>query len=619
MALKKAETLSDLAAILECPPSIITYTIYKTPKDQLYKRFTIPKKSGGFREISAPIQRLKDIQDKLNVVLTECMNEIEDSGNSRFSFSHGFRKKHSIVTNGQPHKQKKYVLNIDLHEFFPSINFGRVRGFFIKNKNFQLNPRIATILAQIICHENKLPQGSPCSPIVSNLLGHILDVRLAKIAKNNNCFYSRYADDITFSSSLKKFPPNLARTKFWSSSVWQISKPLEDAINKYGFIINFEKTRLQLRTSRQTVTGLVVNKKVNISADYYRVVRSMCHSLFRTGHFYHVIEREKNESSKNVFTITCFFAALLKKILPNSFFTSKKTRVTKNVIMAESGTMLELEGMLSHIYYVKKFYYSRVKKSHNDRIQKSHNTFTLKDKQGKSEDKFSGIKRLYFKFLFYKYFYGLDKPTILCEGKTDYTYLRCAFKSLYKNFPELIKISNQNIKYLVKFFNYSEINKEILGIKGGTGDLANLIRNYKNNLKFYGPGKKYPVIILTDNDKGADDIFKAVKEVTGKEITSRNQNFYFVIENLYVIATPRKVSNQDSRIEDFFDQSVLSTKIDGKIFNPDNSGNDNSTEYGKNIFAEKVIKKKQKSINFKEFEKILFPICEVLNDYQNRI
>ncbi len=78
---------------------------------------------------------------------------------------------------------EKNVLNIDLNNFFDEFNFGRVRGFFIINNNFQLTPEVATTIAQIACYKNKLPQGSPASPVITNLITHILDVRLSRLAK----------------------------------------------------------------------------------------------------------------------------------------------------------------------------------------------------------------------------------------------------------------------------------------------------------------------------------------------------------------------------------------------------------------------------------------------------
>ena len=81
------------------------------------------------------------------------------------------------------HRNKKYILNIDLKNFFDSFNFGRVRGFFIKDRDFAVSPEIATVIAQIACYQGKLPQGAPSSPIITNLITRILDYRIVKIAK----------------------------------------------------------------------------------------------------------------------------------------------------------------------------------------------------------------------------------------------------------------------------------------------------------------------------------------------------------------------------------------------------------------------------------------------------
>src|SRR5690606_25401369 len=107
------------------------------------------------------------------------------------------------------HIGKKNVLNIDLKDYFDCFNFGRVRGFFLKNNNFKLNPDVATTIAQIACYNDTLPQGSPCSPVISNLITHALDIRLASLAKKHSCVYTRYADDLTFSTNRSPFPAQL--------------------------------------------------------------------------------------------------------------------------------------------------------------------------------------------------------------------------------------------------------------------------------------------------------------------------------------------------------------------------------------------------------------------------
>ena len=90
--------------------------------------------------------------------LYACRDEI-DADSRRRSLSHGFRRKHSIITNARRHKRRRYVLNLDLRDFFPTFNFGRVRGFFIHNNSFKLHEKVATIIAQIACFENALPRG----------------------------------------------------------------------------------------------------------------------------------------------------------------------------------------------------------------------------------------------------------------------------------------------------------------------------------------------------------------------------------------------------------------------------------------------------------------------------
>ena len=152
-----------------------------------------------------------------------------------------------------------------------------INRYFIKNKKFKLHPKVATVIAQIACFENQLPQGSPSSPVISNLIARPLDMALLKIAKDNNCSYTRYVDDITFSTNLKRFPRFIAnRPLSWlGSSKWLASSRIHKIIEHHGFRVNKSKCRMQKAIERQEVTGLVVNKLVNVSSDYYRYARAM--------------------------------------------------------------------------------------------------------------------------------------------------------------------------------------------------------------------------------------------------------------------------------------------------------------------------------------------------------
>ena len=191
--LKAATTLHQFAAILGFKPGWLTYILYVQAPAAKYKTFEVPKKTGGVRRICAPTDDLKLLQRRLADLLQDCVEEINkaqgksDDGPKPDKISHGFRRRRSIVTNAQRHRHRCYVFNADIADFFGSINFGRVRGFFISDKNFQLNPKVATLIAQIACFENSLPQGSPCSPVISNLIGHILDIHLVKLASAAGC------------------------------------------------------------------------------------------------------------------------------------------------------------------------------------------------------------------------------------------------------------------------------------------------------------------------------------------------------------------------------------------------------------------------------------------------
>jgi len=262
------ETRKDIAELLEVTERQLNYYLYVIPEQFRYKHFEIPKKRGGTREIYAPATALKIVQQKLNQVL--------QSVYSAKPSAHGFVPEKSILSNALPHTRKKYVLNLDLKDFFPSINFGRVRGIFM-GLPYGRNHEVATTLAQICCFNNQLPQGAPTSPIVSNMICAKLDSKLQKLAKEHRSTYTRYADDITFSTSRPKFPTGLALFSDETGKL-EIGDELKTIINENGFEINERKNRLQPYSRRQEVTGLIVNLFPNVRRDFVREIRGMLHA-----------------------------------------------------------------------------------------------------------------------------------------------------------------------------------------------------------------------------------------------------------------------------------------------------------------------------------------------------
>lgn len=569
--LKAATARTDLADLLGIKLGMLTFAIYGTPEANRYSSFKIAKKYGGEREICAPTKDLKLIQGRLSKLLQDCVEEINTANGHKedgkhFGLAHGFKRNHTIMTNGRVHVNRRFVFNADLHDFFGMINFGRVRGFFLKDKNFSLHPEVATTIAQIACFNNKLPQGSPCSPVISNLLAHPLDIRLAKLSAKIGITYSRYADDLTFSTNLPVFPSAIALSI--DSHEWIIGPKLESVVTSSGFSFNPTKTRLQYRDSHQEVTGLTVNRKVNVPAVYRNTVRAMVNTLFKTGSF-EFVHRKRDAIGATIDEI--------RKL----------------------GRNTQLLGMLSHIDQVDLF---------NEQLSKNND---------RDPEETNGRKALFRRFLYFDTFYSATRPTIVCEGKTDNVYLRCAIQSLSATYPKLI----MNGKLLVRFFKYRESRTgRIMDLTGGVGGICKLLKNYHEDMKYYfkAPISEAPVIVLIDNDSGANSIYEAVAGITKKKKPQGVADFIYVTGNLYIVPTPFGPNKSPTAIEDFFDEATLDIELNKKKFNRKNTENETGNSYSKAAFARDVVAKRASTIDFRNFRVILDRIDKVLDDYRDR-
>lgn len=282
------ESGEDVARFFEIPYGQLLYLLYKKADERKYISFYIRKKTKGRRSISKPQKGIDILQKKLKPFL--------DSYYRVKAPVHGFVKGKSIVSNAIVHKKCRYVLNIDLSDFYGTINFGRVRGIFLAEP-FKFGEKAASILAQLICFQNKLPQGACTSPVISNLVATNLDKKLVALAKRYHCQYTRYADDITISCNKKAFPRSLATFEGNNPITGQtiVGKLLEDTIDSAGFKINHSKVRLQIPFVRQDVTGITVNEFPNVKRSYIRNLRAMLHDWKENG----VMAAEKNYISKH--------------------------------------------------------------------------------------------------------------------------------------------------------------------------------------------------------------------------------------------------------------------------------------------------------------------------------
>ena len=289
--------------------SFLKYVLYK--KKKLYCQFEIKKRGGGVRIITAPCDELKYIQRKLLKFL---------ENNYHFlSCQHGFIKGKSCVTNAKKHVGKRFVLNCDIEDFFDNIHFGRVRGLFM-NEPFNYSSEVATTIAKIVCYKKKLPQGAPTSPIISNIICYTIDKQFEKIAKTNNCRYTRYADDITFSNDSESFPNAIATNingKVELSE--QIIKILSGGYDS-GFKFNNRKTKLYKRYVRQEVTGIVVNKKTNVDSNYIKQIRAIMHNIKKEGYIascqktFNITFKTEEESRQKLFNFLAGKISYLKMV-----------------------------------------------------------------------------------------------------------------------------------------------------------------------------------------------------------------------------------------------------------------------------------------------------------------
>jgi RNA-directed DNA polymerase len=289
---QSCQSLRDVAALLRISEDQLRYLLY-IGKAKLYKVFTIPKKDGTRRRITAPEDGLLRAQRAVNALLQVSANPPDSC--------QGFTTGRSIVTNAFIHKNARYVFNVDLEDFFPSIHFGRILGLF-RSKPFNCPPKCAIILARLCCYQGSIPQGAPTSPLLSNMICFGMDRELTALARDRGCRYSRYADDITFSSNLMQFPPDIAEFDV-ATKTWVPGGVLLKIISRHSFKIHNAKTRMMPQWRRQVVTGLRVNKKLNVPSRMLSNIRAIIHNVGEyglanaEGNFHVIRDKRKKEGT----------------------------------------------------------------------------------------------------------------------------------------------------------------------------------------------------------------------------------------------------------------------------------------------------------------------------------
>jgi retron-type reverse transcriptase len=254
-----------------------------------YVRFTVPKRSGGTRELAAPHQGIAAAQ---KWVLQNVLQKLKPH-----VAAHGFVKERNTITNARRHTQQHVVVNCDLTDFFPTITVHRVIGMFAE---LGYSPAAATILA-LICTESPrrvvdyagttfhvatgprcLPQGACTSPAISNIIARRLDSRLSGICRKLNFNYTRYADDLSFSAA--KPEGGADSPEHPDKKIGYLLARVRHIAQDEGFAVNEKKTRVQRPNGSQRVTGLVVNSAAPaVPRATLRRLRAILHGAQKTG------------------------------------------------------------------------------------------------------------------------------------------------------------------------------------------------------------------------------------------------------------------------------------------------------------------------------------------------
>lgn len=468
---------------------------------EFYHEYKIKKKSGKFRYISAPNDSLKEIQNVIKMILENSLESLNINFNNSVQ---AFQKSKSIFTNAQIHRNQRFVLHLDIKDFFDSIHFGRVSSLF---KRMGASQNMAYFLANICCYNKKLPQGAPTSPLLANLIARRLDRDLLKISHKFHFRYTRYADDLVFSSS----DSSMINKDILSNLLDKISL----TISKNGFDVNWEKLSISGPDVRHTVTGLSNNKKVSVTKEFYKNTRAMADSLYITNNF--VVKGKKNYVSKNR-------DDLLKNM---------------EVIQGRYSFILDIESKNRNLYQ----YYSTGEEYHSVTPLHFMDNFSNGELIPFKNRKFSGKEVSFGKFLFFKYFLSGDYISIFTEGMTDLVYLESALK-VFKSNLNIDFMSTQNSQ------NKNDIFYKMFDIGRGGEELFKIVELYygykhKISKKIHGRTdirynqyfrKKLlplkPCILLLDYELIDDNPPRKNKNKGDKPLTTFINNY---IDLMYVI------------------------------------------------------------------------------------
>jgi len=256
--------------------ALVGYNKYYLKKAALftksfYRKFTIKKKTGKLRYLNEPLPSLKEIQIW---ILNDILYSVPVS-----KFAKAYIRKRNIVDNVRFHRNKEKVVSLDIENFFSSIRRTSIENVF---KKLGYSSNVSNLLSKLCCCDDILPQGAPTSPYLSNIYLCDFDKTISQYCLQSNIRYTRYADDLTFSGEFDES---------------KLIKYVENELSRYQLRLNKDKIKVMGQNDRQIVTGLVVNKIIQISKDERNEIRQEIYYLKRFGLSEHLLRTNNNKSN----------------------------------------------------------------------------------------------------------------------------------------------------------------------------------------------------------------------------------------------------------------------------------------------------------------------------------
>ncbi len=236
-----------------------------------YHTVAIPKKNGTYRKLSVPDDMLKYVQRRINKVLLCYMPS------SGYAMAYEYGK--SILKNANPHSNKKCILKLDIDDFFDTVKYSQVKEKAFPTEHFAENLRV--LLSQLCYNGEGLPQGAATSPKIANLILRDFDERIGSWCAQRDITYTRYCDDMTFSSD---------------KGLDGVYKYVRDELFKEGFLLNKDKTKFINSHHRQKVTGIIVNNSPKVPTEYTKKIRQEIYYCRKFGISEHLSHTDSDKS-----------------------------------------------------------------------------------------------------------------------------------------------------------------------------------------------------------------------------------------------------------------------------------------------------------------------------------